>query len=572
MSEAAIPSPASTDHACEVLIIGAGPVGLTMALELRRLGLGCRIVDKAAAATDKSKALVVWGRTLELLEASGDVRQDFFAAGRLAQAVSVFGNGQRLVHVRFERDDTAFAQPLMIPQSDTERILAERLGCQGVTVERRVELLELADRDQFVEAVLQRPDGRRETVRCDWLIGCDGAHSVCRKQLGIEFAGQFDPNDWILADVRIDGPLDHDEISIFWHARGIAAFFPIGTGGRFRVVADQGPALGLDKPPDPTLAQVQACLDERGLDQFRIHDPFWLAGFRIHERKVNEYGRGRVLLAGDAAHIHSPAGGQGMNTGMQDAFNLAWKLALVQRGQASPTLLASYHQERSAVGDQVLLNAGRLTRLATLRNPLLQFIRNQVAHFAGQFDAVQQRAIAQLTEFAICYHDSPLSGSSPGRAWSGQVQPGDRLPDAAVATPTSPDSVRLHSFFHRDQHLLLLLPWGRGNEVHTALARLRAQVADVQHRFGHLIHTIAVLPGESANVAREILPSAANAAGETILRDLHGEVHARLGVRDSGLALVRPDGYLAFLGDEHSGAALGEHLGSYLLPAAAAGA
>lgn len=549
-----------SSSSCDVLIVGAGPVGLTMALELSRLGIPCRIIDKSAAPTDKSKALVVWGRTLELLEASGDVRTDFFAAGRLAQCVSIYGDNRRLVHVPFHRDDTAFPLPLMIPQSETERILSERLATRGVTVEREVELIELADQGDHVQAVIQHANGRREQVRCDWLVACDGAHSTCRKQLGIEFAGQFEPNDWILADVHIDGPLEPDEISIFWHAQGMAAFFPIGTGGRFRIVTDQGPASGQGKPPDPTLAEVQTQLEERGLGRFRVHDPVWLAGFRIHERKVDEYGRGRVFLAGDAAHIHSPAGGQGMNTGMQDAFNLAWKLALVHRGQSKETLLATYQHERNAVGEFVLNAAGKMTRVATVRNPLLQYIRNQVFEFATQFDFVQQRAIANLTEMAIAYPDSPLNAASTGRAWSGTVQPGDRLPDATVKCPDSGQEVRLHSLLDGSTFALLLLPGSEG-DCAAALSRLQSEVAPVLKRFGSLIRASVIVPGDSDGTGGPAV------AEKSSFIDHRGEVRARLGLRGDAVALVRPDGYLSFLGDNRCGAALTAHLEKFLVPA-----
>jgi len=545
---------------CDALVVGAGPVGLTMALELTRLGLSCRIIDKAAAPTDKSKALVVWGRTLELLEASGDLQQDFFTAGRVASCISIYSGSKRLVHVPFHRDDTAYAQPLMIPQSATERILSERLVARGVTVERQVELVELADRGDYVWAVLQRADGSREELRCGWLLGCDGAHSTCRKQLGIEFAGKFEPNDWILADVYIDGPLSHEEVTLYWHTLGIVAFFPIGTEDRFRIVTNVGLAASQDKPADPTLEEVQAELNRRGLSQYRAHDPVWLAGFRIHERKVNEYSRGRVFLAGDASHIHSPAGGQGMNTGMQDAFNLAWKVALVHRGQAKETLLATYHQERNAVGEMVLSNAGKMTRLATMRNPLLQFIRNHVFEFATQFDFVQQRAIATLSELAISYPDSPLSGASAGRAFSGVVASGDRLPDATVKHADSGQEVRLHSLMDRTSHVLLLLP-GSEAESGTALKRLRSEVEPMLKRFAAQVQAIAVLPSGSEGIIN------AADAEPSLLIDHGGEVRSRLGLRDDAVVLVRPDGYLSFLGDAQCGAALAAHLEQFMVPA-----
>src|SRR5262245_609829 len=431
----------SKTNSCDVLIAGAGPVGMTLALELERFGLSCRIVDKTSAPTDKSKALVVWPRTLELFERAA-IADDLVTAGFWAKGATMYGNGKRLVHVNIHRDDTAFPRPLMIPQNETERVLNESLQRRGVSVKREVELIECrlsqaggpaavgklrseVEVDQHIVSTLRHADGREEVVTSTWLAGCDGAHSTVRKQLAISFAGEFEPNDWMLADVHVDGPIAPDEISAYWHSRGVLIFFPMSPR-RFRVIADLGKAPGTDKPADPTMDDVQRLVDGRGPAGIRVHDPIWLSGFRIHERKVNEYQKGRAFLCGDAAHIHSPAGGQGMNTGMQDAFNLAWKLALVQKGQAKPSLLASYTQERSAVGDMVLRDAGLFTRVAMIRNPVLQFMRNHMMALAGKLSAVQERAIAQLTEMAVHYPGSTLTADDPGDAWHGDVSTGDR--------------------------------------------------------------------------------------------------------------------------------------------------
>ena len=195
----------------------------------------------------------------------------------------------------------------------------------------------------------------------------------------------------MLADAHVEGPLASDEVSVFWQEGGVLAFFPINRD-RFRMIADLGAVSEHSPKADPTLAEAQAKVDERGPGGLTLSDPIWLANFRINERKVADYRCGRLMLAGDAAHVHSPAGGQGMNTGMQDGFNLAWKLALVQRaeGQAEP-LLGSYSVERSAVGDQVLTNAERFTTLATLRNPVAKWLRNHIAPILGSFQFVQDK-------------------------------------------------------------------------------------------------------------------------------------------------------------------------------------
>lgn len=394
-----------------VLIAGAGPVGLTLAMALARAGVQVRIVDPAPAPTDKSKALVLWPRTLELLEIQG-CAADFIAAGMRGAGVHMRTRERELVHVRFDIARSDFPYALLIPQSETERVLSEQLARLGVAIERGVHLEGFAHDADGVTAVLARKDGARDSVRCEYLVGCDGAHSVVRHALAAPFAGTTLASDWVLGDVHLVGPLPRDELTICWTEDGMLALFPI-VGGRFRIVADTGAAT-TPAPVTPTLADLQALLAARGPGGIVAQDPVWLSGFRINERKVRDYREGRVFLAGDAAHVHSPAGGQGMNTGMQDAFNLAWKLALVMQRRVRPALLASYSPERSAIGDQVLRNAGRLTEIGTTRNPLLQELRNLAVGTLGQLHVVQQRIVAQLTEVDLHYAQSPLTRDPPG--------------------------------------------------------------------------------------------------------------------------------------------------------------
>jgi len=430
-----------------VLIAGAGPVGLTLANELARLGVAMRIVDKAPARTDKSKALVLWSRSLELFDDAGYV-EPFLPAGFPARGAQISTGKEIVARVSLDSVDSRFPYALMIPQSETERILEERLAGHGATVERSVELTAFTDKSTSVEAILKKADGATETLEADWLVGCDGAHSVVRHGLDFAFEGSTQESHWVLADGHISGIEPNDRLHIFWHRDGILAFFPI-VGDRWRVVGDVGHAADDGRQADPTLAEINALLAHRGSPNFVMSNPIWLASFRINERKVKDYRKGRVFLAGDAAHIHSPAGGQGMNTGMQDAFNLAWKLALVVKGDANPSLLDSYSPERTAVGDRVLRNAGRMTEAATLRNPLLQGIRNTVAKFATGFPVVQHKMANQLAEMDIGYPESPLTahhghigtGPKAGERWPDKLPAGQRgarflamgPPDAAAA-------------------------------------------------------------------------------------------------------------------------------------------
>jgi 2-polyprenyl-6-methoxyphenol hydroxylase-like FAD-dependent oxidoreductase len=453
--------------AVEALVVGAGPVGLTMAAALHQHGIRCRIIDKAAAPTDKSKALVVWSRTLELLDNLG-LAETFVHNGLKATGASVYGNGKRLAHIAIHTVESPFGFPLMLPQSETERLLNEHLTHNGIGVERRVELVSFRETPDKIACTLRNADGQEESLEVPWLIGCDGAHSAVRHTLGVPFTGQAEPNDWLLADVHVEGPLAPNEVSVFWHEKGVLVTFPI-SGNRARVIADLGTA-GPTAPPDPTLAQVQAKVDERGPGGLTLTDPVWLAGFRINERKVSDYRLGRVMLAGDAAHIHSPAGGQGMNTGMQDAFNLAWKLALVERGQAqAEPLLASYSIERSTVGDQVLQGAGRVTTIATLRNPVAQYLRNHIAAVVASFGFVQDKIANALCELNINYRQGPLSTDN-WRGHSGTIKAGDRLPDGSLTSATNGTKTTLFAAIRGTRHNLLLLP---GSHDPQAVSQLR---------------------------------------------------------------------------------------------------
>ncbi|MDE1994664.1 MAG: FAD-dependent monooxygenase [Rhizobiaceae bacterium] len=425
-----------------VLIVGAGPVGMTLACELARYGISVRIVDKAAQRTDKSKALVLWSRTLELLDRGGG-SAPFIEAGFKALAVNIIAGDKLIGRVGMENVESPYPFGLMIPQSETERLLEERLAKLGISIERQVEVTTFRNSDDGVEVVLRRADGSEETVSASWLAGCDGAHSVVRHTLGATFDGETMNSDWMLADVHMRGyPCPDTEASVYWHKDGAFVIFPISPG-RYRILADL-PASGADHPPAPTLAEVQAIIDRRGPPGMVAFDPIWLASFKINGRKVSSYRWGRVFLAGDAAHVHSPAGGQGMNTGMQDAFNLAWKLALVVKGVCGEQLLDSYSPERSGVGDEVLKSAGRLTVVATMKNPVAQSVRNLVGHVVFGFSPVQHVFTEQMTEIGIGYPHSPLNGS----ALSGTgPKPGARVTPTAGEVPVGSGDTPLFALF-----------------------------------------------------------------------------------------------------------------------------
>jgi 2-polyprenyl-6-methoxyphenol hydroxylase-like FAD-dependent oxidoreductase len=427
-----------------ILITGAGPVGLTMAAELARFGLTTRIIDKNFARTDKSKALVLWSRTLELIDRMGPGCTDsFISAGLKVEAANILSGREQIAHVDVTQVDSPHKFVLMLAQSDTERLLEEHLATFGVKVERQLELKKFDATDDGVSCTLLHSDGCEEIAEASYLIGCDGAHSTVRHQLGMEFHGEKLLTDFVLADIHLTGVPGTPAINIFWHAEGILALFPL-SDTRYRIIADVGESagsIGEANHPAPTVEEIQKILDVRGPGGIQTGDPFWLGAFSINERKVADYRAGRVFLAGDAAHVHSPAGGQGMNTGMHDAVNLAWKLALVSRRIAAPEpLLTSYSTERSAIAKTLLAATGKATAVAVLKGGIKQSIRNHIASLVLGFAPVQHLMANALSEMSVGYPDSPLNAKS-AHPHDGP-KPGKRAPirenETAVGAGTTP--------------------------------------------------------------------------------------------------------------------------------------
>jgi 2-polyprenyl-6-methoxyphenol hydroxylase-like FAD-dependent oxidoreductase len=414
------------------VIVGAGPVGLTLAGELTRYRVPVRIVDKAPQWTDKSKAIVVWSRTLELLDRGDQGSAPFVEAGFKVGGVNILAPGGRVVgHVKMDSVPSPYNYALMLPQSETERLLEERLQRLGVTVERSAEVTALKIGADNVEATLLRADGGKETVHADWLAGCDGAHSIARHTLAAPFSGETVSGDWILADVHMKGyPFPDTEIAVYWAREGVLPIFPVSPG-RYRILANVPPS-GEDHPRDATLEEVQAIVEQRGPKGVSLFDPIWLSGFRINARKVASYRSGRAFLSGDAAHVHSPAGGEGMNTGMQDGFNLAWKLALAIHGTCGEALLDTYSPERSGVGDEVLKNTSRLTTIGALHNPIAEELRNIVGRVALGLAPVQHAVVDNMSQVSVGYPESAMNGRRHG---SFHPAPGQRMTPIAGRPP-----------------------------------------------------------------------------------------------------------------------------------------
>ena len=513
----------------DVLVIGAGPTGLTSACELARHGIRARIVDKAAAPSEKSKAFAVHARTLELFENIGIV-QPVLDRGQPSTGIAFYDTGELLLRVQVG-DKIASKYPFIqiIPQSATEAVLLEHLQSFDIAVEREVELQALSQDADHVTATLRHKDGRTEEVMCRYLIGNDGAHSVVRKQLGLAFEGSAYPNQWLLADIELDWGLPYEELSVFFHATGSTAFFPLeGKRGRLMFEVPNAP---IDVPqPEPTIADVERLCTQREIPFKAVTLPTWLAWFRLHHRIVDRYGVGRVFVGGDAAHIHSPIGGQGMNMGIQDAYNLAWKLALVLHGKARPQLLDSYGVERLRTDRGIVGLTHRATSVATIHNPVFNAIRRQVLKVGARFEGLQERIAGTMAQIEVHYRDSPIVRDVWPRLSSGSdLRAGERVPDFPLGDTC------LYDLLTGAEHELLMFHGEKTSpEGLATLCRIAHDVAD---RYGPLIELHSIKPDGAPEGGPDV-------ASKHVDPDL--AMHRAFGASVASVVLVRPDGYIAF--------------------------
>jgi len=409
----------------DVLIVGAGPTGLVLALWLTRLGVRVRIIDKTAEPGTTSRALAVQARTLEFYSQIG-LAETVVQRGRKTIAANLWVAGQRVARAVLGEMGVSlspFPYALIFPQDEHERLLIERLVEGGVQVERRTELTAFEDTGRGVIAHLQSSDGEQEKCEAAYIAGCDGAHSIVRQSLQIGFAGGIYDHLFYVADVQASGATMNGELHIALDSSDFLVVFPLKTEGQARLIgtvrqqAEQQQDLSWDDVNTRVLAWIS-------IDVQRVN---WFSTYRVHHRVAAHFSKGRAFLLGDAAHIHSPVGGQGMNTGIGDAVNLAWKLAAVVRGRADATLLDSYEPERIAFARRLVATTDRAFTAVTSSGTLARFIRLHLVPLllapVYSFKAARSFMFRTVSQTAVNYRESSLSG---GRA--GTVHGGDRLP------------------------------------------------------------------------------------------------------------------------------------------------
>lgn len=520
----------------DILIVGAGPTGLTMAAVLARHGLRPRIIDRAVEPpADRSRATVIQARTLELFEDLGIV-QEVLGEALVVDEISFYSPSGRRGTLRINPRwiDSRYGRIVTLPQDRTEAILTRLVSRAGLHVERGVELTGLSDRGTSAEAVLRHADGGEERLAVGWVLGCDGLHSAVRDLSGIPFVGSTYPDEGLLGDVNIRWPLPDGQLAICPGVTGVMLAFPLPGANHFRVILIE-PATGAVDERD--LSEQEFLGDVRSaLPRFPNAAPpellakHWLTRYRLHRKGAQTYRKGRSFVAGDAAHIHSPVGAQGMNTGIQDAYNLAWKVALVARGEAPASLLDSYDLERRPVGEKLLHVTDRFFALAAGGGRLGRAVRRilpTIALRALQLPFARKRIARFVSQTGIRYRESPLSVDAHGASRLDARAPhaGDRAPDAELGP-----SRWLAELLHGPRHTLLLFA-GRSTAL---LERFATMSDEVASRYGALVAPVIIR-----------LDPAHPAIGEV---DRTGAAHARYGAEQGAIYLVRPDAYIAFRG------------------------
>jgi 2-polyprenyl-6-methoxyphenol hydroxylase-like FAD-dependent oxidoreductase len=505
---------ASPIREADVLIVGAGPTGLVLALWLTRMGVRVRIVDKTAEPGTTSRALAVQARTLELYSQMG-IADAVIERGRKTVAVNLWVAGKKTAHAVFGEMGAGlspFPYALIFPQDEHERLLIGRLAEAGVEVERRKELLSFEAANGRVLARLKRPDGASETCETAYIAGCDGAHSVVREALGIGFPGGEYAHVFYVADVQASGATVNGELHVALDRTDFLAVFPLKGEGRARLVGTVSEEAERQHENLSWNDVSKRVIEWIRIDVARVN---WFSTYRVHHRVADHFRKGCAFLLGDAAHIHSPVGGQGMNTGIGDAVNLAWKLAAVLHGHADASLLDSYEPERIAFARRLVVTTDQAFTGVTSPGAIARLMRLHLVpllfpvFFA--LKTMRRFMFRTVSQTAVNYRGSSLS---QGRA--GTVHGGDRLPWVAA-------------------------PDGAGEDNFTPLASLDWQV----HVYGDAAPEIrAVCAGRKLPL--HVFPWRAEIG--------------RTGLRRNAVYLVRPDGYIALADSAASATAITSYL------------
>ncbi len=413
----------------DVIIVGAGPTGLALACQLIRYGIDFVILDKKENITPYSKAIGVQARTLEIYEQIG-LANDLIAQGAIAEKARMIVGGEVRGEIEFGKIGiglSPYPYVLIVEQGKHEKILYDFIKSHGKDVLWNTELENFTQDESSVKASIKNSNGETQEIEAKFLVGCDGAKSPVRHTLGLTFEGSTFERMFYVADVRIDWNLSHEALTVFLMKNNLLAFFPMIGKQRWRIVGTFPEEFAKDEG-DVLYEEIEEQIKTDSEFELDITDVNWFSTYKVHTRHVNKFSSGRCFLAGDSAHIHTPAGAQGMNTGIQDSYNLAWKFAMVLREKSDVKILESYDQERLENAKKLLKTTDRFFNLVASPEPILAYLRTHVfpyiAGAAFSLDAVKKFVFPLISQTAINYRHSILSENDG----SFSVKAGDRMP------------------------------------------------------------------------------------------------------------------------------------------------
>lgn len=511
----------------EVLIVGAGPTGLMLAILLNRIGVPFRIIDQNPGPVKESRALGIQARSLELFHKLGLIDKFLERGMKVKGAILTFNGKERLrMNVSdMSRPDTLFPYIFLLSQSETEKILLEELTNKGVKVERNIKLVSFVDNKHHIDVVTEK-NGKREHSRTHYLCGCDGSHSVVRKQLKLQFKGGSYPSEFVMADAKVDWNRPYDKVQVFLERGKVAVFFPLKNTDLSRVICVS--QLEKDDEPDTEATTVfKATLDEveKGFRSashvdLRLTRPEWVTRYHVHHRSVDRMRVGNVFLLGDSAHIHSPVGAQGMNTGLQDADNLAWKLRLaIKNPEIANSLLETYQLERHPVAEKLMKFTDRFFYGVIVQNKALlklrDFIVPPVTKLLMNFPQGKRMLFKFVSQLNIHYHKNYVV----------KIEVGERAPNGRID-----EDQTLHDLMNEYEfHVLAFKKMGF---THPEVTKIYTEAESYNISSVHFFRMTHEHDGYSLHLGKQVF-------------DFYG-------VETEGIFLVRPDGYIGFKADNVS--------------------
>jgi 2-polyprenyl-6-methoxyphenol hydroxylase-like FAD-dependent oxidoreductase len=511
----------------KILIVGAGPTGLTLAAELTRHHISCRIIDKSIKPVKTSNALGIQARTLEIFADMGII-DDFLQEGMQVKQLNIRNHHSLpITEIKLDQINSKYKFLLIIPQHKTEAILLKHLADRGIHVEMQTELMDLRQSENKTTAVIKDQYGNLEETEFDWIMACDGGRSIVREKCGMPFNGRDLPEHFVMIDANIETPLPANEIHLFLGKKGVVGILPYSKQYS-RLIAEVTHDPLLKNTKTPVINDFERLTTERCFQPITFNDPIWTSGFWIHERLINHYQYQNIFFLGDAAHTHSPVGGQGMNIGIQDAYNLAWKFALVRNHNVNSIILTTYETERRPIARSVLKASTLGTHLISLQNYFLIKLRNFIIKQIASSKALTRKLQAAISETAIRYHHSAIVFE--GLPYKRGLKAGQKFIDVEC------QGRWLFDYVQGSQHtILIFLPDPLSEETITIIQKLQQFL--LNERFSNIFNIVVI---HSSPLPDTLI------TGVHQIFDKEQKIHNSYNINFPALYVVRPDKYIGF--------------------------